>query len=205
MKFLIVMIVAYVAGSVNFSIILFRLLGREDPRKSFSGNAGTTNVYRLAGPGWAVLVLILDVGRAVAVALLAVTILTAGQAPWAGLALVAGNRFPCFHRFEGGKGVANYLGFSAVITPLGAVLSCAAWVLVYLATRAPFIGSFAMVGILAVATMAASGFASGAVIGAALTALFIILNHGKNIEAWRGSAKGDEESDDEDEDHLMKD
>lgn len=204
MKFLLIMIIAYVAGSVNFSIVLFRLLGRDDPRKSFSGNAGTTNVYRLAGPGWAALVLILDVGRAVAVALLATTALTVGQAPWAGLALVAGNRFPCFHRFEGGKGVANYLGFSAVITPLGAIFSCAAWVLVYLVTRAPFIGSFAMIGVLAFATMAASGFASGAVIGAALTALFIILNHRRNIAAWRGSARGDE-SDDEDEDRLMKD
>ena len=50
MKLVLIMILAYLAGSVNFSIILFRLLGRDDPRKSFSGNAGTTNVYRLAGP-----------------------------------------------------------------------------------------------------------------------------------------------------------
>ncbi|MBN2079750.1 MAG: glycerol-3-phosphate acyltransferase [Spirochaetes bacterium] len=204
MKFLLVMVIAYVAGSVNFSIILFRLLGRDDPRKSFSGNAGTTNVYRLAGPHWAALVLLLDVGRAVAVALLAVKVLAAGQAPWAGLALVAGNRFPCFHRFEGGKGVANYLGFTAVITPVGAVLSCAAWVLVYPVSRAPFIASFAMVAVLSIATMVVSGFTPGAVIGAALTALFIILNHGKNITAWFGKMNR-EEGEDEDEDHLTKD
>ena len=203
MKLVLIMILAYLAGSVNFSIILFRLLGRDDPRKSFSGNAGTTNVYRLAGPAWAALVLLLDVGRAVAIGLLAAAALTAGQAPWAGLALVAGNRFPCFHRFEGGKGVANYLGFTAVITPLGAGIACAAWVLVYIVVRTPFIASFAMTAILALATMAASGFAAGAVIGSCLTALFIVMNHGKNIKAWRGKKGGDE--DEEDEERLTKD
>ncbi|HHC24907.1 MAG TPA: glycerol-3-phosphate acyltransferase, partial [Desulfobacterales bacterium] len=30
--------------------------------------------------------------------------------PWIGLSLILGNRFPCFHGFQGGKGVANYLG-----------------------------------------------------------------------------------------------
>ncbi len=204
MKLILIMIIAYVAGSINFAIILFRFLGKDDPRASFSGNAGTTNVYRLAGPGWATLVFLLDVGRAVAVALLAVNALSAGQAPWAGLALVAGNRYPCFHRFEGGKGVANYLGFSAIVTPVGSIVSCAAWVVTYLSTRAPFIASFSMVLILAFATAHASSYAPGAVSGALLTALFIIFNHRKNISAAR-IAKNRGEKDDGDEDRLMQD
>ena len=64
MKLSILLAGAYLAGSVNFSILLFRILGREDPRRQFSGNAGVTNVYRQAGLLWAAVVLLLDIGRA---------------------------------------------------------------------------------------------------------------------------------------------
>ena len=181
MKLIIILIISYIAGSVNFSLILFNFLGKDDPRKSFSGNAGTTNVYRMAGPVWAAVVLVLDVGRAVAVAFLAVYALTPVQVPWAGLALVIGNRYPCFHGFQGGKGVANYLGFSAVITPAGAAVSAIAWVLVYLLKREPFIASFAMIAALAVGTTIVYHFHPFAVAGTLVTVLLILYNHRKNL------------------------
>jgi glycerol-3-phosphate acyltransferase PlsY len=71
MAFLLGMLCAYLAGSINFAILLFRLLGKDDPRTRFSGNAGVTNVYRQAGWPLAAMVLVLDVGRAMVVALLA--------------------------------------------------------------------------------------------------------------------------------------
>ena len=108
---------AYVAGSVNFSILVCRVTGRQDPRHYGSGNPGATNVYRQAGIGWAAAVLLLDMGRAVGVALAANTLLPFWQVPWVGLGLILGNRFPCFHAFRGGKGVANYLGFTAGRAP----------------------------------------------------------------------------------------
>ena len=181
MKFLLITVIAYILGSVNFSLIIFKFLGKDDPRQSFSGNAGTTNVYRLAGPAWAAVVLILDVGRAVLVALLAVYALAPGQVPWAGCALVIGNRYPCFHGFQGGKGVANYLGFSAVITPAGAAVSALLWVLVYLLKREPFIASFAMILALAIGTIIAEQFHPAAIAGTLATVLFILYNHRKNI------------------------
>ena len=70
--------------------------------------------------GWAAVVLLLDVGRAVGLAALALALLPFALVPWVGLALVAGNRFPCFHGFRGGKGVASYLGFTIPIAPWGA-------------------------------------------------------------------------------------
>jgi acyl phosphate:glycerol-3-phosphate acyltransferase len=181
MKLIIILIISYVAGSVNFAILLFKFLGKNDPRQSFSGNAGTTNVYRLAGPVWAAVVLVLDVGRAVAVALLAIHALSPGQVSWAGCALVIGNRYPCFHGFQGGKGVANYLGFSAVITPAGAAVSALLWVLVYLLKREPFIASFAMVLTLAAGTIIVEHFHPAAIAGTLATVLFILYNHRKNI------------------------
>jgi glycerol-3-phosphate acyltransferase PlsY len=186
MKLIFLLIISYLSGSVNFSILLFRFLGKGDPRKSHSGNAGVTNVYRLAGPVWAATVLILDVGRAVAVALLAAWALSSGQVPWAGLALVIGNSYPCFHRFRGGKGVANYLGFTAVVTPVGAIVAAITWVLVYLVRRAPFIASFAMIAVLGMGTIVACNYRPAAAGGTGLKVGVIIFKHPENKEVLMG-------------------
>ncbi len=178
---------AYVAGSVNMAILVFRLTGREDPRRRGSGNPGATNVYRQAGLGWAAGVLLLDMGRAVAVALLAAACLPAGQVPWVGLGLILGNRFPCFHRFRGGKGVANYLGFTLAVAPLWAVIGGMAWGIVHWIWRTPFLSSFAMLGCLAIGTARGGGGGLTAVLGAVTTALFIVACHHRNIrQRWFG-------------------
>lgn len=178
---------AYVAGSVNFSILAFRITGRDDPRRYGSGNPGATNVYRQAGLGWAVAVLLLDMARAMAVALLAVAWLPPWQTPWVGLGLIMGNRWPCFHRFKGGKGVANYLGFTLVIAPLWAGIGALAWGAAHLLWRTPFISSFAMVFCMAAGTALAGGAGWTGGLGAVATALFIVACHHRNIrQHWGG-------------------
>ena len=177
-------IAAYLAGSVNFSIILFKILGKEDPRNKFSGNPGATNVYRQAGRLWAIVVLLLDMGRAIAVAIAAIAFLAPQYVPLTGLALILGNRFPCFHGFEGGKGVANYLGFTAAITPAAAGIAALAWGLVYVIARKPFLSSFAMVFVLAAGTMHVYRFEPLAVTGIAATALLIYVSHKQNVMEW---------------------
>lgn len=179
--FLIIMAGAYLAGSVNFSILLFAVLGKGDPRSLFSGNAGTTNVWRQAGLGWAALVLFLDLIRAIGLALFALYFLPEVQVPWAGLALVLGNRFPCFHSFRGGKGVAAYLGFTIPIAPLVAALSALVWAVVYRLTRLPFIASFFMVVVLAAGTIITFGYDVTATTGSVVTIFFIFFNHRENI------------------------
>ena len=174
---------AYFAGSVNFSILLFRRLGKGDPRRQFSGNAGVTNVYRQAGWFWAAVVLMLDVGRALLVAWTALQVMETVWVPWAGLALVLGNRFPCFHQFRGGKGVAGYLGFTILVSPLAAGLSAVVWVAVYGIVRIPFIASFFMIAVLAGGTIIACGYTPAATGGVVATALFIFYNHKQNVAA----------------------
>jgi len=185
--FVLLFAAAYAAGSINFSILAFRFTGREDPRRHGSGNPGATNVYRQAGIGWAVAVLLLDMGRAVLVALVAESLVPFWQVPWVGLGLILGNRFPCFHRFQGGKGVANYLGFTTVVAPVWAALGALAWSAAHLVWRTPFLSSFAMVFFLAAGTAIAGGgnWRGGA--GAVVTALFIVACHHRNIrERWGG-------------------
>jgi acyl phosphate:glycerol-3-phosphate acyltransferase len=178
--------IAYLAGSVNFAIIFFKLTGKGDPRASFSGNAGTTNVYRQAGMLWAAIIFLMDIGRAIAVAALAVNFLPASLVAWAGFCLVVGNSFPCFHRFYGGKGVANYLGFSLFVAPWAAGLSAIIWLVTYGLFRIPFVASFVMVFILSVGQAHYFNWDFSAVFAATVTFVLILLNHRKNISIlWK--------------------
>lgn len=190
MRFAGLLLLTYLVGSINFAIITLRLLGKEDPRTQFSGNAGTTNVYRQAGRGWAAVVLILDVGRALALAALALGFLPFAFVSWIGFALVAGNRFPCFHGFRGGKGVAGYLGFAIPISPWTAALACLGWVAVHRIVRIPFIASFFMIVILGVGVVAAGDGEAATIAGTLATALLIVFNHRKNIVTFLAQRRG---------------
>lgn len=172
---------AYLVTSLNWAILVLRLLGRGDPRTSASGNPGTSNVYRLAGPFWAGVVLLLDLGRAGLVAWAALRLFPPAHAPLVGLALVLGNRFPVWHRFRGGKGVAGYLGFGAVLHPLAAVLSCVSWVLVWAMGRVHYVGSIAMVAALAGGVVLRCGWGAAPLTATVVTLCLIVLGHARNF------------------------
>jgi len=188
-KTFLIFLFAYLAGSVNFAIIFFKLTGKGDPREGFSGNAGTTNVYRQAGMAWAAVVFLLDIGRSLAVAYLAMYFLERNFVPWAGFFLVLGNSFPCFHNFRGGKGVANYLGFTVLVAPWAAAASAAVWLVVYGMVRTPFIASFFMVFTLACGQAVIFDWQACALPGVAAAFLLILFNHRKNIAGYGTEAK----------------
>ncbi len=182
MKSLILSIIlAYLAGSINFSILLFKISGKEDPRKEFSGNPGVVNVYRQAGLFLAALVWLLDMGRAIGVALACNYLLPNALTPIGGLALVLGNRFPCFHQFRGGKGVANYLGFTTIIAPLAAGISALAWLATFALFRIPFVGSFVMVFILGAGTLMTCNFDPVSTAAVLATVALIYYGHKRNV------------------------
>ena len=179
-----VSILAYILGSVNFSILLFKLLKKGDPRDRYSRNAGATNVYRQAGMIWAAMVLVLDMGRAVGIAWLAFRFAEGPWITWIGFFLVLGNRFPIFHGFHGGKGVANFLGFSAYISPYAAIAAMGAWLVVWRLTGHPFLGSIILVLTLTFQTLVNLPHHPATTVGAIITALFIILCHQANIRKF---------------------
>lgn len=176
---------AYLAGSINFSIILFKVLGRGDPRDKFSGNAGTVNVTRQLGRLWGGVILVLDIARAGAIAKVGTWLLPPPLVPVLGFFLVLGNQKPLFHGFRGGKGVASYLGFTAFISPVSAGVSCLAWIFVYRLFRQPFIGSFFMIAALGIGTMIHYSWSWPVVISSGLTLALIFLAHKINIIAYR--------------------
>ncbi len=191
-KIIILFIFAYIAGSINFAILLFKIIKKDDPRTKFSGNAGTTNVYRIAGKFWAAAVFLLDIGRAVGVAAVSLYAAEPEFAPLCGLGLVLGNTYPLFHQFKGGKGVANYLGFTALFSPMSAALSAIVWVIVYLIIRTPFIASFFMITILACGAIITNNYKHAATTGSALTFLLILYNHKENIRKYFNKENQDE-------------
>lgn len=185
-KLILICSIAYLAGSVNFAVIFFKLTGKGDPRLRFSGNAGTTNVYRQAGFWWAAFIFLLDIGRAMAIAAFAIYLLPPSFVPWACFFLVLGNSFPCFHGFHGGKGVANYLGFTLYVFPLSAAISAVVWLAAYGICRIPFIASFFMIFILTCGQAWFFNWKFEAAAGAFTTLLLIWLNHKRNIiEFWK--------------------
>lgn len=123
-----VAVVSYLIGSINFSIILSKIIGKKDIRESGSGNAGATNMLRTYGKKMGVITLLLDVLKGIAAILLAMylrkiiwngNILYEQHAmgdyleilPYiAGVCVILGHNFPLYFGFKGGKGVATSLG-----------------------------------------------------------------------------------------------
>ncbi|RLA38174.1 MAG: glycerol-3-phosphate acyltransferase [Gammaproteobacteria bacterium] len=107
----ILVLVAYLLGSVSSAIIVCRLAGLPDPRSGGSGNPGATNVLRLGGKKLAVVTLVGDLFKGLLPMLIAHAF---GVAPellgLIGLAAFFGHLYPVFFRFQGGKGVATAIG-----------------------------------------------------------------------------------------------
>jgi acyl phosphate:glycerol-3-phosphate acyltransferase len=128
------LVFGYLLGSIPFGLILAKLFGLGDLRKIGSGNIGATNVLR-AGSKWlAALTLILDAAKGTVAVLLA-SHWGETAAMLAGLGAFLGHLFPVWLGFNGGKGVATFIGvLLGLYWPAAAVFG-AAWLLVALFTR----------------------------------------------------------------------
>src|SRR5258708_15459564 len=121
--FLLIPFAAYLLGSIPFGLLLTKLFGGGDVRKSGSGNIGATNVARVVGPLAGVLTLVFDTAKGMAAVRLAGRF-TGESATWmmiAALAVLLGHCFPVWLKFRGGKGVATALGVFLALCPLAAV------------------------------------------------------------------------------------
>lgn len=146
--YILMAVIAYAIGSVNFSVILSKKMAGFDVREKGSGNAGTTNMLRSVGKGAAALTLILDIAKGLVAILIAIIIGKFSNetdpailVQIAGFFAVLGHTFPVFFGFRGGKGVATSLGVLLLINPLIGVI-CLVFALVVMAfTRMVSLGS----------------------------------------------------------------
>lgn len=186
-----IILLAYLIGSVPFGYLIVRASGAGDVRETGSGGTGATNVTRRAGRTAGVLTLLLDALKgalAVLVARWLVTDDVAGNG-WpvaaAGLAAIAGHVFPVWLGFRGGKGVATGLGVFVLLAPLAVLCVAPVFVAVVWATRYVSLGSIIASAALPVFVWLLGGrgdVARAPLVGSALaSAALIVFMHRANI------------------------
>ncbi|WP_150539889.1 glycerol-3-phosphate 1-O-acyltransferase PlsY [Actinobacillus vicugnae] len=126
-------LVAYLFGSISSAIIFCRLAGLPDPRENGSHNPGATNVLRIGGRISALGVLLFDILKGAVPVLIAFQLgLVPSEIGFIALAACLGHIFPIFFQFRGGKGVATAFGALLPISSLVAGAGLCSWLIVFL-------------------------------------------------------------------------
>ena len=188
----IVALIAYLIGSINFSVILSKKMAGFDVREKGSGNAGTTNMLRAVGKKAAIITLVCDILKGVVAILIAMLIgnIVDGSngallVQIAGIAVIIGHTFPVFFKFKGGKGVATSLGV-LIMSNWQIGLICLVFALVLMAlTQMVSVGSIAAAILYPVLTLfiPQNYIVSGNyLIYSIILAFLVVFNHRENVK-----------------------
>ena len=188
--YIIVGIVAYLIGSISFSIIISKKMAGFDVREKGSGNAGATNMLRSVGKKAAALTLLGDALKGVVAILFAMLVGAFAKEIdnellkyVAGIFVVIGHTFPIFFGFRGGKGVATSLGVILMLNwKIG--LICLVFALLLMAlTKMVSMGSVGAAILFPVLVLFVdTNLTMGKLLCSVLLAAFVAFNHRSNIK-----------------------
>jgi glycerol-3-phosphate acyltransferase PlsY len=143
MTYVLLILFAYLAGSIPIGVLLARLKGK-DPRKTGSGNIGATNVMRSAGKVLGIITLIGDILKGFIPTFVAMRLgMPVFIIALVGFAVFLGHLFPVFLKFKGGKGVATGAGVFLAISPPVILISFIIFIIVFLIWKYVSAGSLA--------------------------------------------------------------
>ncbi len=190
MNEVLLIIAAYLIGSIPTAVWVSRYFFGIDIRDYGSGNAGATNTYRVLGSRWGTFVMIVDMVKGIIATSLYILLPYYLTNDWdrtnfmigLGLAAVAGHIFPIWAGFRGGKGVATLFGMILAIQPLVAVCCVGVFLLVLYLTR--FVSLSSILSSIAFAVFILFIFNDDVTlyrIFSVAVALMVILTHQKNI------------------------
>ncbi|MBS1916012.1 MAG: glycerol-3-phosphate 1-O-acyltransferase PlsY [Bacteroidetes bacterium] len=190
MKEVLLILLAYLIGSIPTAIWVSRYFFGIDIRDYGSGNAGATNTFRVLGSRWGTFVMVADVLKGIIATSLYILLPFYLHSEWdrtnlmvgLGLAAVAGHIFPIWADFRGGKGVATLFGMVIAMQPLVAVYCVGVFLLVLYLTR--FVSLSSILASVAFAVLILFIFNEKVPLyrGFAIAvALLVILTHQKNI------------------------
>jgi glycerol-3-phosphate acyltransferase PlsY len=128
-------IFGYLLGSIPFGLVLTRLAGTQDLRSIGSGSIGATNVLRTGRKGLAAATMILDALKGTVAVLVVAHVGDRNLAMLAGLGAFLGHLFPVWLKFQGGKGVATFIGLLIAFVWPAALVFCLVWLAVAFLTR----------------------------------------------------------------------
>lgn len=193
-SYIVVTIIAYLLGSISFSVIISKKLAGFDVREKGSGNAGTTNVLRTVGKKASIITLICDILKgvvAILVAYIVGLIMKDGVdkallIQLAGIAVILGHTFPIFFGFKGGKGIATALGV-LMMTNWNIGLICLVFALVLMIlTRMVSLGSITAAVLFPILIMFMPHNAylvdGNYIIYGILLAVLVVFNHRANVK-----------------------
>jgi len=143
MKELMLLFLAYLLGSIPSALIISKTYFGIDIRDYGSGNMGATNTFRVLGPKYGTVVMIMDMLKGMAAVGLFLFLPPNHSSDWylinmmigLGTAAVLGHIFPIFANFKGGKGVATLFGMVLAIQPVVAITCVGVFLLVLFLTR----------------------------------------------------------------------
>ena len=180
-------VIGYLLGSIPFGMVVARVMNLGNLREIGSGNIGATNVLRTGNKSAAALTLILDAAKGAVALLLARYLAGEDAAQLAAVMAMVGHCFPVWLKFNGGKGVATFLGIMlAYSLPIGAAC-CAAWLIGAFGWRISSMG--------ALVSAAASTFflvfmgAGTALMMGVFLTLLIFFRHRENIQRIRAGTE----------------
>ena len=187
---IILIILAYIIGSIPTAVWVSKSVFGIDIRDYGSGNAGATNSFRVLGTKWGSFVMLVDVTKGVIATSLYILIpfyLTNELARTnfmiaLGMAAVLGHIFPIFANFRGGKGVATLLGMALAIQPMVALLCLVVFLITLLSTR--FVSLSSMLAGVAFMVLILFIFNEKETIYrlfAIIVAMMVVVTHQKNI------------------------
>lgn len=184
--------ISYLAGSLNGALIVGRLFGGIDIRKSGSGNAGGTNALRTQGKLFAFLVMAIDIGKGVFPVLYLpmlawpVALDPSISREWltyaCGGAAIFGHCYPVWYEFAGGKGAATTLGVLAAVSPALLLPASITWFLVLLVFG--YVGLATVLAAISIPVyLAVTGLPAQLDLFtfAGLLALFVVYTHRSNL------------------------
>ena len=185
------LLVSYLLGSLSGSLLLGKLRG-VDIRMLGSGNAGGSNALRTMGWKFALLTVLVDVGKGALAAGMAWQLLPTQLQPGGTyacvLAAAIGHVWPVFHGFRGGKGAATVLGGLAVAWPQALLPALATWLLSMLCSG--YVGLSTMLAGASVLLFAVLMHADRLQLGFALAiALLLVATHRSNVSRMRAGCE----------------
>lgn len=175
---LIVFILSYVIGSIPFGLILTKIFLKKDIRKIGSKNIGATNVLRTGNKSIAILTLLLDISKGSA-AVLITEVYFPNLIYLSGLAAFLGHIFPVWLKFNGGKGVATYLGILLILSLNLGLIFCLSWVLIAFITKYSSLSSIISSLIIFIISFSENNFELNSYLF--ITFVIVLYTHRQNI------------------------
>lgn len=132
--YIILIVLAYLLGSIPFGLLVAKFMGKGDIRKVGSGSIGATNVMRVGGLKLAGLVWVLDMAKAMFAVFIGVYFIGFVFGALLGFFAIVGHCYPVWLKFKGGKGISSMFGVLLAVSPLSFIIIGIEWLLVALSS-----------------------------------------------------------------------